>query len=545
MGQINQRKNAEVVLNNFGGGYAGAKAIGNLAANEAQDLDNIVILPSGAGFRNLAGTKQVTPTSGSSQNGWAFTLGVLATRVDLKGGGGATSQDLRIVTLSSLTSDNDDVNIIVHNTDAGTITSGGLVHFTNGTVDRNSIFSMFHFNGSIIITSRLAGTIDGGATTTPFKVGINNVTATSLQTGVAPQGRVGIGWNNRCWIGSTSAATSKLFYSALSNEGDWNGAGSGFVEPSPNEADELTALAPISNNVMLYFKQNSIYQVVGRSDPFAVFELFRGVGCVGNQALVTVDGIVYFITPRGQMRITDGSKVYDDRDIPELSNADNLWAQVPVSRRPFIRGERYKGTDCDWIIWLVSLGSGQTTNNYSIIWDLKNKCWLRCTQGFKANHITSAPEGRTFLGSYDSLRVFEVAVSGYYKDDTNSTPIYDGNNQLIAPTNSTTMAWKWRSDDYAVSLHNITQVQTINVLAKYGATGNLDANYRYDGKADSTDITKSLVPTSLTHNTAVYRPLGRGDTFGFELNSASEVTAQISRITLVGGQKGTKDPGVS
>lgn len=541
MSQLNQRKQSEIQISDFSGGYAGAKAIGNLAANEAQTLENIVILPQGSGFRNFEGTKQVSPSAGSSHNLWDFTLGVLATRVDLKGGGGATSQDLRIVTLAAATSDNDDVDIIIHNTDAGTISSGGRVHFTNGTVTNNSIFSMFHFNGSIIITSRLTGTIDGGVDPVPYKIGINNTTAATIN---GPQGRVGIGWNNRCWIGSTEADPSKLQYSVLEDETDWSSTGSGFVNPDPDNADELTALSPISNNVLLYFKQNSIYQVVGRSDPFAVFELFRGVGCVGNQALVNVDNLVYFITPQGQMRITDGHKIYDDRDIPTLSNADNLWAQVPVSRRPYIRGERYKGPDCDWIIWLVSLGTAQATNNKAIIWDLKNKCWLYASQGFIANHITSSPEGRVFLGSYDSLRVFEIGVDGYYKDDTNSTDIYDGNNRLIAPTDSATVTWKWRSDNYALSLKNMAQVKEINVLAKCSSTVTLDLNYRYDGKTDTSDISKSLVPTSLAHNTAVYRPLGRGDTFGFELNSNSQADAQISKVTLVGTQQGSKDPGL-
>lgn len=541
MGSINERKQAEIEINDFSGGYAGAKAIGNLAKNEAQNLENIVVLPGGTGFRNLEGTKQVSPTSGSSQHTWAFTVGVLATRQNIPGG---ANSNLKVVTLAATSADNDDINVIVHDTGAGTISSGGLVHYGNGTITNNAEFSMFEFNGNVIVTSRIAGTLDGAATDTPFKLGFGTLTtATALQDGVAPQGRVGIAWNNRCWIGSTTSETSKLYYSVLDDETDWNGTGSGFVNPDPENADELVAVTPISNNVLLYFKQNAIYQIVGRSDPFAVFELFRGVGCIGKDALVNVDGVVFFITPKGQMRVTDGSKVYDDRDIPNLSNADDLWAQIPVTRRPYIRGTRHKGADFDWIIWLVSLGSGQTTNNKAIIWDLKNKCWLYCSQGFIANNITAAPEGRAFLGSYDSLRIFEIGVSGYHKDDTNSTDIYDGNNRLIAPTDSATMAWKWRSDDYAVSLKNVSQVSEVNVMAVYSATGNLDLNYRYDGKADSSDIAKSLVPTSLNHNRAVYRPLGRGDTFGFELNSNSEVDAQISKITLVGSQKGSKDPG--
>lgn len=543
MGQLNQRKQAEVKINDFSGGYAGAKAIGNLALNEAKNLENIVVLPGGTGFRNLEGTKQISPSSGSSHNLWDFTVGVLATRIALPGGGG--SDDLRVATLAARTSDNDDVNLLNWNIDTSGVTSTALIHYSNGTITKDTFFSIFEFNDSIIVTSRASGTIDGGATTTPFKVTLAFGSVSSLQDGVAPNGNIGLAWNNRAWIGSTSSETSKLYYSVLDDETDWNGTGSGFVNPSPDDGDELTALTPISNNVMLYFKQNSIYQVVGRSDPFAIFELTRGTGCVGKDALVNVDGLVYFITPRGQMRVTDGTKIYDDRDIPSLSNADDLWQQIPVDRRAFIRGSRHKGRDYDWIIWLVSLGSAQATNNQAIIWDIKNKCWLRGTQGFSANHITTSPEGRTFLGSYDSLRIFEVGVSSYFKDDTDSTAIYDGNNRLIAPTDSENMTWKWRSDDYSLSMKDITQVREVHVMSKYSGNGNLDLNYRYDGKADSSDITKAVVPSTLLLTQQVYRPLGRGDTFGFELNSASLVSAQISKISLVGIQQGTKDPGLS
>jgi len=543
MGQLNKSKQTEITINDFSGGYGGAKSIGNLSLNEADNLENLIILPSGSGFRNLEGTKQISPTGGSSHNIVDFLVGIIVGRGDIAGGGGSNTA-LNLIVLGAKSSDNDDVGVFLHFPDGGSISSGGLIHYTNGTITKDAIFSMFYFQDVVIVTSRLSGTIDGGVTTTPFKVDISGLGATSLQSGIAPNGKVGIGWNNRAWIGSTSADKSKLYYSILNDETDWNGSGSGFVNPDPNGADELTALAPISNNVLLYFKQDSIYQVVGRSDPFAIFELFRGIGCIGNQALVNVDNVIYFITPKGQMRITDGSRIYDDRDIPTLNSADDLWAQVPVNRRPLIRGVRHKGRDFDWIIWLVSLGSAQATNNQAIIWDLKNKCWLRATQGFSANTITTSPEGRTFLGSYDSIRAFEVAVASYFKDDTNSTDIYDGNNRLIAPTDSTTMAWKWRSDDYNLSLKYISQVTEVHALSKYSANGDIDLNYRYDGKADSSDITKAVVPASLNLTMQIWRPLGRGDTFGFELNSASEVSAQVSKITLVGVQKGTKDPGM-
>lgn len=551
MGRLNKNPLTEIVFNSFGGGYAGAKAIGNLKPNEAQDLDNVVILPQGSGIRNVEGTKQISPTGGSTHNLWNKTIGVLATKITLSGNTG-----LKVITLAETSSPSggDEVDILQWNIDDKSIAAHGRLFFTGTAIDANTEFSIFEFRGSIIVTTDIPGTISGGDSM-PVKLSSGEILS-ALQTGVAPQGKIGIGWNNVCWIGNTPSEKSKLFYSVVVDETDWNGSGSGFVNPDPDDGDELIAVTPVSNNVMLYFKARKIYQIVGRADPFAIFELFRNVGCVGKDALVNIDGVVYFITPSGQMRITDGSKIFNEKDIPALSNADDLWSQIPVSRRPFIRGVRHKGRDYDWIIWMVSLGSSQTTNNQAIIWDITNQCWLQHTKGFAANHMTSNAGGRTFLGSYDSARIFEVAVTDYHKDDTDSTAIFDGNQRLIAPTDSKGMSWFWRTDDFTLqSLQGIIQIDRVNVLLTFDGTGVFRISYGYDGFRDQRNIDipfgselfllgtsilgEDLLGGSKFRITSI-RPLGRGNTTNLKFASSSEVNAKIAEYTLAGRQQGTK-----
>jgi hypothetical protein len=545
MGQLNQRNLTQIAFEDFSGGYAAAKGPTGLGANEAQDLKNIVLPPGGRSFRKRPGTQQVTPVGGSGQNIYSYTLGTYAFRLKAVGSDTAANNPLRVFTVTKLTAKSGGFDQVaftswnIDGTSSPAFTSYGVVYYTGDTVTSDFRYAIVPFQNYMICTSKQGGATSGlGAV--PIKVAFTDLGGGNLSGlgGTPPVGDVAINWNNRMWIGNTTSNPSKLFYSILNSAEDWSSSGSGFVEPDPASADELMALAPVANNVLLYFKQKKIFQVVGRSDPFAVFPLFDGVGCVGKDACVTIDGMAYFITMGGQMRITDGSKLYTSADIPKLADADDLWARIPVNRRTFIRGARHRGKDFDHLVWLVTLDSG-STNNCAIIWDLTNKCWLKGLNGYIGNNITSNAEGRAFIGSYDSFRIFELGVEGTHVDDCNGTVTYNGSGRLIAPTSPTAVAWLWRSDDF--KLKNIVQASEIGLMSILGGSGDVSLTYRYDGLADSTALTKTLSPTSTTLRKDTWRPLGRGVTFGVEFSGSSAVTYQILSYSLAGREQGHKD----
>lgn len=534
MGRLNKRQQAEITINNFGGGYAGAKAIGNLQLNEAQDLDNEVVLPSGSGLRNRNGNDEHILVDDIAENHTEEVIGLHPffqgeTKWLLRLNTGTTTAN----EVESMIAPLNDPSAAVRNTEYAT---------ASYTFDQDSTFMLANFEDNAI-----------GATGDDYRpllfVSLPSGTM-SLGAGTSPQAKVVTVWNNRMWAGNTSAEPSKLQYSILLSGGEtlsaqtnWTDSGSGFVEPEQGDDDELITVSPISNNILLFFKRRTIYQVVGRSDPFAVFRLFDGVGCVGRHAVVNVDGIVYFITPDKRMLITDGSKVFTSTDIPKLADADDLWSDVDDDRLKFTIGTRRKGRDYDWIIWIVT-SSGESAHDRAIIWDLQNKCWLQATTGHNANATCVYPNSDTYIGTIVNAGLYRLDGASKYDDDSAGTPQFDGSNFRIPITGAVAVAWKWRSDDYSLSLKNVSQVNEVNILSLYSGNGNLDLNYRYDGQADSTDITKAVVPSTLNHTTQVYRPLGRGDTFGFELNNNSKVSSQISKVSIVGNQKGSKDPGV-
>lgn len=536
--RLNKNPLKEIPYNNFGGGYAGAKGASSLSASEALDLDNIVVLPDGAGFKNRQANKFLSLVSGSISNTSDGILGLGTYK-------GASNERLIWVVLDA--GQTTDVSVL--DTIIGTPGATSRHTYTSSGATVNTIFTLFNFQSKVIgVGGRLA----------PFKV-VPGTSGGAL-AGTPPNGTVGLSWNNRCWIGNTSANPSKLSYSILNDPEDWSSSGSGFVEPSAGDGDEITAVVPIANNVLLLFKNRSIYQVVGRTDPFAVFPLFQNEGCVGKHAAVGAEGLVYFITPAGRMKITDGNRIYDNKDIASLSNADDLWDQVPKTRLPYIQGFRQSGKSFDWIVWMVSYGSSQATNNYALIWDLKNKCWLKCSTGYNGNVAAKSSTERYYIGDPAYPQVFELDYPSYYTDDSqgtfNNTTVSGSLYRPIAPTDPRAVRWYWRTDDIALnSLENVVQVDRINVLTQYAGNGDIKLSYGYDGYHDIASVTKSIIPYTFLLGTSILgvdklggvqfstetvRPLGRGNTFNCKIEGTTAIGSSVTKYTLSGRQAATK-----
>ncbi len=534
--RLNQNPQKEIPFNNFGGGYCGAKGVSTLASNEARDLDNIIVLSGGGGFSNRFGNTELARSGNLStvtlayQGLNSFKIGTSEYLVGVRGAGSSTD----------------------------TVAETYLIGTSNSWTTRHTYVSSGQGQDNIFTIDKFQDLAIGvGAHLAPFKIDFSSapssITAGSLG-GSPPSGTVLIVWNNRAWIGNTTTEPCKLSYSILNDPEDWSSTGAGFVEPSPGDGDELTAVCPISNNVLLYFKRNKMWQVVGRSDPFVVFPLFN-TGCIGKHAVINVDGLVYFINAGGDMQITDGNKLYDEKDIPALSNAIDLFKQVPASRRPYIQATRQKGDAFDWIVWGVSFGTSQSTNNYAIVWDLINKCFLKHSTGYNGNVFAASSDETLYMGGYAG-RVYEMDVSTRHTDDSGVTPTINGSNLQVLPTNPIPVRWNWRSDDLSMSsLQNIVQVDRINTLTEYLGSGNLKVSYGYDGYHDQRSFNKAIIPASFILGTSVLgitrlggtryltdtvRPLGRGQTFNVKFEGSDNVTSTITKYTLSGRQAATK-----
>jgi hypothetical protein len=487
-------KKKPVPVMKFNGGYCGNLAVDQLDNSQASDLDNIVVVPGGTGIRSRLGNSKLNATvmnSGANVQGISYLL--------------QADQDLWLVTVCGS-------KFFTSSNISGTMTdsTGSYSGITAGASNK---WDLFTFQDSIVGF--------GGPVTTPDApitwTGSGNVAALG---GTSPSAYGGFTANNRVFAFRTSANPSTIYWSIIGLATDWTGSGSGSaVVGSFSDNQRVTAACVISTNYVLVFKENSTYQMVISSAPFPIYSLFDNVGCVGKNAVVNIDGEVFFISPRKKMYSTNG-EVF--KEYPK--SADDLWATVDSSTLANTEGFRQKGTDYDWIVWLVSISG----NKRAIIWDLENKCWLRCTTGYNVNTTGIDNQQRIYMGGTDGF-IYLPAQAATYADASESSP--------------GTIAAFWRSG-WINPANSEEGVQIGKITANYRtkASGSITVNYGFDFIADSKSFTLSQTATSsevLTSRSSVLT--GRGNYFQFKVGiSSSTIDMGLSSLTMYGKVYGQK-----
>lgn len=484
-------------IDNFAGGYCGNLPITQLGLNQAADVDNMIVLPGGKGIRTRRGNAALNASalnSGANIQGFGHLL--QADQDDWF----VAIAGAKIYQSANLTfSDATDI------TNTLTITAGA-----------DNQWNLFGFNDSIIGF--------GGSPTSPDAplrwTGSGNAAAL---TGSPPSAYGGFAANNRVFGYRTSSNPSTIYWSIIGDAQDWTGSGSGSaVAGSLSDGQRITGAIVISTNYVLVFKENSTYQMVISSAPFPIYSLFDNVGAVGKNAIVNVDGRVFFINSLGEMVSTDGESL---KTYP--SSADDLWSAVQPSRYQYICGFREKTTDHDWLVWCVSTTG--STNNTSIIWDLENECWLKCSTGYKMNIAGKDDKGNVYMGGYDGF-IYKPDQSSDYADASES-----GGGTITA---------FWRSgwmNPSAVS--KVVQVRKIVANYKTKASGNITINYGFDFTADTASFTVSQIPTaSETYTSRGGMLTGRGNFFQFKVGqSSSTIDSEIHSLLLHGKTYGQKN----
>jgi len=424
----------------FSGGLNTAAPVTTLNANESLDLQNINLLPSG-GFEKRRGNTTFNSSAMVSSSTAISGLGYfrLANNSDFLMAIAGT----KIFSSSSLSGTMSDV------TGSVTITTGQDNVWTHSTMSDVSIFV-------------------GGAPNPPIRyTGSGNAAALA---GSPPSGNFGIAANNRMFIGNTSAAPSTIYWSILGSVTDWSGTGSGSQIVGGSDGDVLIGAAVLNTNHMLLFKQNSIHDMVITTAPFPVFTLFRGVGAISKRAIVNVDGMIYFITPQARMKATDGTKIYD---FPE--KIDDVWDGLNQSRLKYIHGQYYPSLQQIW--WFCSYGAA-TTHDYCIIWDLRDKCWLRHTTGYSMNSSVVASDKTIYGGAYDG-KIYKMDVASTYTDASETAGTINA-------------YWRsgWMDQDNSIELKLTNYLETCLTAQ---TTGTYEFGYGFDFSSDRKIVSNDMV----------------------------------------------------
>lgn len=394
------RRGTEIEINDFSGGLHTAVAVTEVKKNEAYDLSNVVVGPDGDYIRSRYGN---TTFNSSAMNSSVPVQSVSYFKLIAGTDFLVSVCGDKIFKADSLDGTMDDI------TGAVTITAG-----------QDNIWTFITFNNIHIGF--------GGSATAPDApiqwTGAGNAAALS---GTPPSAYGCIQANNRVFAFRTAAAPSIVQWSILGNGQDWTGTGSGSQNISTSDNDSVTAMAAMDNNVVLVFKQNSVHKLLVSnlvSGAFPSFLLFPNVGCAGKHAVVVADGICYFMTPLGKMKITDGERIVNETDLPQVSYVDDLWSAMNPARYQYIQGRRVRGEDYDHIVWLMTSTVAGTTHDTAIVWDIKNKCWLRHKTGFKANVITTTQSGAIYSGHYAGI-IYKQDVSSVNTDASESSSNID------------------------------------------------------------------------------------------------------------------------
>lgn len=297
----------------------------------------------------------------------------------------------------------------------------------------------------------------GGAPDAPWKFsGSGNAAALG---GTPPSAKHGFVAANRVFGISTAANPSRIQWPILGNPEDWTGTGSGSGDVSKNDGEELLTGVPSGHDVAILFKNSSTHLMILTASPFPIYQLQKGTGAAGRYCVVSVEGTIYFITPSLRMKSTTDGKNFTD-----YPNAiDDIWDSVNPTRIPYIQGIYYP--ILNQIHWLVSTGSN-TTNNYSIIWDLRHKAWLYHPTGFKANVAALVQNRRLFTGHYNG-KVFEQDKSATYTDASEASPF--------------AIDAYWTTPWYrAKSLGDIVHPRWCDFSCRSETTGSIDVSYGFD-----------------------------------------------------------------
>jgi hypothetical protein len=485
-------------LDNFSGGMSPDIPQTQLQVNQATDVSNLIILPDGRGIRSRPGDTVFNSTamnSGANVQGVGYFLQTDASEFLVAIAGA------KIFKSDSLDGTMDDITDV----------------YAGITAGQDNRWTLLTFNDTLI---GFGG--DKDSPDAPIKwTGTGNVAALG---GSPPSAYGGLSANNRVFAYRTNAAPSTIFWTVLGDPEDWSGSGSGSaVIGSLDDNEKITGAVVISTNYMLVFKETSTHQIVISQAPFSVYSLFDKTGCVGKDAIVNVDGTVYFIAQNNRMYSTDG------HGLTEYPGFGKHWNDLKSGEAPFIQGNRIKGKDYDWIVWLVRTSALNDDDGQAFVWDLLNKCWLRNIHGFSHNTAGVKNTGDVYYGSYDG-KIYRPMQEGTWADNSESTT-------------AITAYWRsgWLNPDI---VSKILQVRKLEAIGQYKASGTVTIKYGFNGKQDQStftlDQTRPLTNAQYYHrgNTLT----GRGNTMQFLIQgSSSAIDIEVHKLILAGKVYGQKE----
>ena len=250
----------------------------------------------------------------------------------------------------------DGVKVFYGTGGAWTDITGAVVN----TVSSTSLISFLSFNNLAI---------GYGGTSVPWSW--DGVSASIAAISAAPIGNIGIVWQNRVFFAGVSTARTRLYYSDIGDSTTW-GASSYVDIPSPYDGDEITGIAILYGNLII-FKRWSIYIIQGDSpDNWVVSKTNSAVGCISPYSVVGVENLVYFVSDKGlyAMNLSNSKQICYKVETNYTRAASNQLTGATTKNRPF--SLNYRAKNEIWVaIDATDVGQDQhdrvEVHNYNVV----------------------------------------------------------------------------------------------------------------------------------------------------------------------------------
>lgn len=337
--------------------------------------------------------------------------------------------------------------VIFSSSVTGYLQMGSTIVVTGaGDSGYNGTFTVSSVSGSTITYTALTSLSESTVSDTGFLIiGTTNDTIITVQKVLnTPQCSIVRQHLGRIWT-NDKTNLDRLNYSPTYDPDTWGGIGdSGAIDIGVGDGDNegITAIFPSFKGVLFVAKRTKLYKISGLNpEDFQVDIVSNGIGCVGHNAVCTVDEEdVYFVSDRGVHSL--GATInYGDFEVKFIS------ADIQRTFRDNWTKANRKFIQCGYIPYLNSvqfavLDTTANSSTQATIWNynIPGQSWYRwpnieCTTYFVAN---DADKKRAYVGGTKQRlgqtltgNTFDVSTAG-----VNIPILYTIKSGLIFPTAS-------------------------------------------------------------------------------------------------------------
>jgi len=259
----------------------------------------------------------------------------------------------------------------------------------------------------------------------------------------------------RVWISGNCTFPSRLYFSSVLDETDWDSStafgdvtssgDAGYIDIEPNDGDRITGLAVLLDSLII-FKERSIYVLYNPSgNPKSDWSLKRvsaDVGCVSNKSIANVKNELFFLSRKGVHSFSGATTeiTYAFDQLKAFSLSDKIKGTFNnISQNQW---HKAAAVSFDDKYWLAVPDSGSGYNNIVLVYDFVVSAWT-VYDGLYSNYFTVYKESakdELYFGDSRNYGFIYKYGSVYY-DGALQEPATVQGTQTSSTLQDTTQTW--------------------------------------------------------------------------------------------------------